>query len=840
MNGLFQDLRFALRQLRKHPGFAAVSIGTLALAIGASTTIFSAVYGVLLRSLPYYQPDRIVQMWEVTPRGDHIRFADPNFEDMRAQAHSFQGVAEMYSDEVTATIGNNPERLHAAHVSRDFFAVMGVQPVIGRFFAPEDQHVGASLAALVSYSFWRFQLNGASDLSTVKFSVSNQPVSIIGVLPAGFGFPDQSQVWIARETDIRLPSRTAHNWQVVARLRDGVSLDQARADASAIGHRLYEQYGAEDMDMIDAAVSPLREALTADVRPALLVLFGVVGLLLLVSCANAGSLSLAQASARRGELAIRSALGVSRWRLVRQFLEEALLLSTLGSCLGVALAHFGIRALVSFAPGNIPRLDEAHLNLPVLGFAVALCLVMASGLGLLTAFRVTSGNVQKILTEAGRTQATAAHTQRMGQAIVAGQVAITLAMLVGAGLLAHSMLRVLSVRPGFETQNVLTINLKLPDIDGSVQNRRVEFLDRFISRLQTLPGVLAVGGANGLPLASEPDDGNFALLNPQQLSEAQRSLIDRSAYTSIEKADPAFLKQFTAFFTDLFRNPERTGNADYVVASAGYFQSLQVPLLRGRLFNDADVPDAPDVAVISESAARQKWPNQDPIGQTIEFGNMDGDLRPLTIIGVVGEVRDHSLEAAPRPTIYVSYRQRPRATSDFNIVIRTASEPAIVFAGARRILAELDPSVPPKFDALSEIVSNSLSRRRFNLLLVGTFAGSALLLALAGVFGLLAYSVAQRTREIGVRIALGATPGNVLAMVLLEGLATAASGVVIGLITTLLLTKYIRSLLFEVGPADLTTLTSAVALLVLVTVLASYIPACRAAKVDPMVALRYE
>jgi len=402
------------------------------------------------------------------------------------------------------------------------------------------------------------------------------------------------------------------------------------------------------------------------------------------------------------------------------------------------------------------------------------------------------------------------------------------------------MLRVLSIRPGFETHNVLTINLELPDIDASLQSRRAQFLEQFISRLRTLPGVLAVGGANALPLASGPDDGNFALLNPQQLSAAQRSLIERSARISVDKADPAFLKEFTAFLTDLFRNPGRTGNADYVVASAGYFQSLEVPLLRGRLFNDADTPDAPQVAVISELVASEKWSNQNPIGQTIEFGNMDGDLRPLTIVGVVGEVRDHSLESAPRPTIYVSYRQRPRATSDFNIVMRTSSEPAAMFAGARRILAELDPSVSPKFNKLSEIVSDSLSRRRFNLLLVGTFAGSALSLALVGVFGLLAYSVAQRTREIGMRIALGASPGNVLGMVLREGLATAASGVVIGLITSLLLTKYIRSLLFEVGPGDLTTLMTAVALLVFVTFLASYIPARRAAKVDPMVALRYE
>lgn len=841
MSGLAQDLRYALRQLKKNPGFSALAIGTLALGIGASTAIFSVVYGVLLRSLPYYKPDRIVQIWEVNSSGSHMNFDDPNFEDMRDQAHSFEYTAQMYSIEAAVSVGHEPDRINVAHVSKDFFSVMGVQPVIGRLFVPEEQHFGAAATALVSDSFWKTRLHETRNLSAAKVLIANVPVAVVGILPPGFAFPDKSQIWISREAaNPRLPSRSAHNWQVIARLRDGASLNQARADASAIAHRLFQQYGSEDMNMVNAAVLPLRDALTAAVTPALLVVLGVVGLLLLVACANVTNLSLAQASARGSELAIRSALGVSRWRLVRQFLAEALLLSFLASCFGIASASFGVHALRALAPGNIPRVNETSPNLPVLEFALALCVAVAAGLGIVTALRATSKDLQSVLAGSGQRQGSTARSQKVGNIIAAGQVAITLTLLVGAGLLGRSMLRVLSVQPGFETEHVLTMELKLPDVDASTQSQRAQFLDQLISRSESLPGVQVVGGTNSLPLASPPDDGDFGIVNPQQFSPEQWKFIDRSAHTTIGEADPAYLNQFSTFFSQLFRDPERTGNADYVVASQGYFQSLGIPLLRGRLFENADGPNAPQVAVISESVAKLKWPNQNPIGQTIEFGNMDGDLRPMTIVGVVGEVRTRNLEWAPRPTIYVNYSQRPRATSDFSIVLRASSDPAAIFAAARSVLMQLDPTVPPRFNTLDEIFSESLNNRRFNSSLVGVFAVTSLLLALAGVCGVLAYSVAQRTREIGVRMALGASTASVLKMVLRQGLTTSVAGVAIGLAGSFMLTRTMRSLLFEIGPNDPVTLVSVTLLLMLATVLASYIPARRAAKLDPMVALRYE
>ncbi|HLM24729.1 MAG TPA: FtsX-like permease family protein, partial [Pyrinomonadaceae bacterium] len=390
------------------------------------------------------------------------------------------------------------------------------------------------------------------------------------------------------------------------------------------------------------------------------------------------------------------------------------------------------------------------------------------------------------------------------------------------------------------TEHIVTLDMKLPDLEAGTENRRAQFLEQLISGVRALPGVEAVGGTNVLPL-KDPDspDGTFVVINPQQLSQKQRELIERSTQVS-NKPDAAFIAELTKFVEDLFRNKAQTGNADYVVASDGYFETLRIPLLRGRLFTDADGATAPHAAVISEGVARQKWPGQDPIGQTVEFGNMDGDLRLLTIVGVVGEVRKHSLETAPRPTIYVNYRQRPRSTQQFDVVLRTTSDPAAVTSSVRRVLNQLDPTVPARVHTFSQVFSESLSNRRFNLTLVGVFALAALLLAMAGVFGVLAYSVAQRTQEIGVRVALGATPAGILKMILGQGFVTVAIGLAVGLVGSMLLTRTMRSMLFEVSPNDPLTIVGIALLLMLIAMVASYIPARRATRVDPMIALRYE
>jgi ABC-type antimicrobial peptide transport system permease subunit len=841
MDGFAQDIRYALRVLRKSRIYTIVSVLTLLLGIGASTAIFSVVYGVLLRPLPYHNPDQIVRMWEANARNRQMQFADPNFEDIREQVHSLQGIAEMRSAEVTVSVENAPDRVRVAQVSEDFLSVMGVPPKLGRLFRPEEQRFGAPPTAVVSYAFWQRQLHETRDLASIKFTVSNNSVTIVGVLPPGFQFPEDSQVWMPRELDARLPSRTAHNWQAIARIRDGVSIDQARAEATTVAQRISQENGLDEKNMHGVIILPLKDALTSNVRPALLVLLGVAGLLLLVACANVMNLSLAQAAARGDELAVRVALGASRWRLVRQFLAEAMLLCLVGGVLGVVAAYFGVRGLLTLAPADIPRLDEVSVNLSVLGFALGVSFVVAAGLGVLTAWRATSGQVRNALAEAGRRQGTGARSRYVGRVIVAGQVAITLTLLTGAGLLARSMLRVLSIDPGFEAEHIVTLDLKLPDVERGTELRRVQFLEQLISGIQALPGVEAVGGTNVLPLKnSDSADGTFVAINPQQLTPAQRQLIERSVQFSGKEPDAAFLKDLSAFMDDLFRNKAQTGTADYVVASEGFFETFKIPILRGRGFNDGDGPSAPHVALISEAVARQKWPGQDPIGQTIEFGNMDGDLRLLTIVGIVGEVRKHSLETAPRPTVYVNYRQRPGSAYQFDIALRTSSDPGVVSGSVAKVLNQLDPTVPPRLSTFNQVFSQSISSRRFNLLLVGIFALAAMLLALAGVFGVLAYSVAQRTQEIGVRIALGATRGKILKMILGQGLITVGVGIAIGLAGSFLLTRTMRSMLFEVGPNDPLTLAGIAVLLTLVALVASYIPARRATRVDPMIALRYE
>jgi predicted permease len=817
METMLQDLRYGLRLLRKAPGFTAVAVLTLALGIGATTAIFSVVYEVLLRPLPYEKPDQIVRLWEVNASGHRVNFADPNFTDFRSQNHSLQGLAEYAAWLQSVSGGSEPTRTMVAPVSRDFFPLMRVAPVRGRGFAADDARLGAVPTALVSFDYWREYLHGTSDLSAIKLLVEDQVVSVVGVLPVGFRFPDDSAIWVPRELREQLPSRTAHNWHVLGRLRDGMALPQAHAELAGIARQIKQQYG-QDADITEVSVVPLQTATSADVRPALMVLLGAVLFLLLIACANVANLLLAQAATRQRELAIRTAIGAARGRLVRQFLVEALLLALAGGLLGVAVARWGVVALVGLAPPDLPRLEEVSINLPVQLFALGISLAVAVGLGLISALRATVGDVQHMLAEHGRTQTGAPRSQHLGRAIVAGQLAITLVLLTGAGLLGRSLMRVLSIDPGFRTEHVVTVDLALPFVEKDVEkSRRVQFLSQLMARMRTIPGVQEVGGTGRLPLTESLSDGTYVLMSPGE-------------------HPPRKMEELEQWFD----KAARTGYANYNPASEGYFRALGIPLLLGRWFDDRDTMDAPHVALISQSLAREKWLDQNPLGRTIEFGNMDGDLRPLTVVGVVGDVRDDRLETPPSPTIYVNYRQRPQATRQFTTVVRADTDPAAVIAAAREIVRSLDPSVPPSFRTLTEVFASSLKSRRFNLILVAVFAGTALLLAMAGIYGVMAYAVTRRTGEFGIRIALGASGGNILRLVLGQGIVTALIGVGIGLAGALALTRTLSSLIFGLSATDPTTLAAVVLLLVIVALLACYLPARRAAHVDPMVALRYE
>jgi putative ABC transport system permease protein len=829
METMLQDLRYALRVLKRNPGFTFVTVFTLALGIGATTAIFGVVYEVLLRPLPYDKPDQIAQLWEVSDRGHRMNFTDPNFEDIRSQSHSLQGLAEFGSGTESVSGGAEPTRTMVASVSQDFFPLMRVQPVLGRGFLSENHRFGAAPVALVSYEYWRQHLGSATDLSAVKLTILNQAVSVIGVLPAGFRFPDQAEIWIPRELWERLPSRGAHNWQVIGRLRDGIGPEQAHAELLVIARQIKQQFG-QDVDMTDVAVVRLQEAMTGNVRAGLLILMGAVGFLLLIACANVANLLLAQASTREKELAIRAAIGAGRGRLARQFLTEALLMSLAGGVMGVLIARWGVIGLVHLAPPELALLEDTSIQLPVLFFAFGVSLIVAVGLGLFSVLRATTGDVQQALVEQGRSQTGSRRSHRVGRAIIAGQLAITLVLLTGAGLLGRSLLHVLSVDPGFRTENIVTMNLALTFAGDATsafsssfaageraRRGRARFLSELLTQLRQIPGVQEVGGAGSLPLTEGLADGTYVMMAPDD--QPPRSMED---------------------FEQWFHNTARTGHADYCPASEGYFRALGIPLLRGRLFDDRDTMDAPHVAVISQALAQEKWANEDPIGHTIEFGNMDGDLRPLTIVGVVGDVREDSLEKPSGPIVYVNYRQRPGATYRFNAVMRTAIDPSAVISSARSIVRALDPNVPPVFGTLTEISRLSLKARRFNLMLLGAFAGTALLLAVAGLYGVMAYSVSRRTGELGTRIALGATPANVLRLVLRQGLVTALIGVAIGIGGAFVLTRTLRSFLFGLSPTDPVTFAAVALLLVFVALLACYFPARRASEVDPIEALRYE
>jgi len=833
---LWQDFSFALRLFVKTPSFSVSAILTLALGIGATTAIFSVVYGVLLRPLPYSNPDRIVRLWEQGATGGRMNFADPNFEDVRLQNKSLLAVAEYNSLVSTVSGSIEPARLNTSSVSKDFFDVLGVHPVLGRSFAPDEQKFGAAPVALVGHSFWRQSLNSTRDLSAVRLKVNSETVSVVGVLPPGFRYPDSVDIWLPREISQRFPSRSAHNWQVVARLRDGFPLSESRSELSTVAARLKQQFG-DDTAMVAVAMEPLRNSITGNVRPALILLLGSSGFLLLIACANVVNLALTQAAMRERELSTRAVLGAHRIRLVRQFLTEAFLLSSIGGALGVLFAHWAVDVLLAFAPSNIPRLESISIDKTVLLFSSATVFFVSIALGVFTALRAASvGDGQLALQPRGQTESREKH--RAGKLISIGQLAAALVLLVGAGLLGKSLLRVLSVDPGFRTDHILTMSFQLPASPD--KDHRSVFMRELIFRLGAQPGVEKVGGATDIPLSGDfLSDGTYVLMNDADITPHVQDLMKRSATADLGK-DPALLAEFTKFYEELLRNKSRLGDADYTVATEGYFKALGIPLLQGRLFDDRDTADAPHAALISQSLAAEKWPNQNPLGRKIEFGNMDGDLRLLTVVGVVGDVRTRSLEVPPRPTIYVNGLQRSNAAWRFIIFARTSASPQSTFAAARAIVHSLDPEMPVELGTLDRTFSTSLESRRFSLILIGCFSLAALLLAVVGVYGVTSYSVTRRVREIGIRMALGASASQILSMILLQTAATSVIGVSLGTLGSAALTRWIQSQLFGVSPLDPVVFASVALLMLLVAQLAGLIPGRRASRVDPAVALRYE
>jgi putative ABC transport system permease protein len=814
---LWHDLRHALRLLRRAPGFTAVAILTLGLGIGACTAIYTIVYGVLLRPLPYPESDRVMHLWQISPSGVRLQFPDPNFEDLRDQNGTFQALALYGDGTASLTVNGRALRVPMASGSRELFGgVLRMQPRLGRLFLPDEHREGAARVALVGHAFWQEHLRGDTDLARHTFSMGEHVYSVVGVMPPGFRFPKEAQVWIPQESFGRTPSRTAHNSRAVGRLRDGVTIDQARADLRTIAQRMRAQY--PDILMVDVAVNPLHEETVGSVRRVLLIVLGAVGFLLLVACANVVNLLLARATTRQRELALRAALGASRMRLLTPFLSESFVLTVTGGALGVVMAIAGVRALLALEPGGLPRLDEIGVSWPVLAFALAVSVATAMLLGVLAAARAMKMDVYARLKEGGRSQSGGGASARLRSALVVAQLAVSLILLVGAGLLGRSFVRLMQQDMGFRTERVVTMELLgASPRDDAARRRLVQFHDDVEARLRALPGVTHVGGISAFPLSGGLSNGTFIITDP-------------SATPPTTPAE----------FAPLFGNKAITGQAEYRVATPGYFQAMGIPLLRGRGFEARDTADAPHVGVITESLAKSRWPDRDPIGLMVLFGNMDGHLEPITIVGIVGDVRDRNIEATPRPTLYSNARQRPNRTARFTTVIHGTADPTSLIGRAGEIVRSLDPDVPPRFRTIEQVFATSLANRRFSLLLLSVFAGAALLLAVIGIYGVMSYVVTQRTQEMGVRLALGATPGAIARLVLGQGARLVVIGLALGIAGAVALTRLMTSLLFEITPTDPVTYGGVALVLAVTAVAACQIPAWRATRVDPLTALRSE
>ncbi|MGH9958470.1 MAG: ABC transporter permease, partial [Pyrinomonadaceae bacterium] len=663
-------------------------------------------------------------------------------------------------------------------------------------------------------------------LTKTTLRLMDQSVAVVGVMPAGFAFPEDAEVWVPRELFPPETSRSAHNWSVVARIRPTVTTEQSHAEVSAIGKQLKQEY-EKDMNTVGFTLIPQQEYMVRNVRGALLIIFAAVGFLLTVACANVANLLLAQATARQREFAVRSAMGATRLRLARQFITENLLLALTAGALGVLLSFWGVDLLLGLHQESLPRMTEIGVNARAVVFTLGLSLLIAVVLGVVPMLGFSTNDLETSLREA--TSAARGYAgQRLRSSFVVAQMALTLVLMVGAGLLGKSFYRLLQIDPGFRTESAVAMELSLPNprmdeeryeqfmreykrlkeqgvapaatIQLSAEEERQRlFQGQLLERLSATPGVIAAGSISHLPLSGGGPDGTFFINN----------------------------------------DPARKGDADYRRASSGYFAAMGIPVLRGRTFDATDHANSPNAAVVSQSLAQKYWPNEDPIGQTIQFGNMDGDLRLLNVVGVVGDVRDYGMDVAVTPTIYANAQQR-LPSSSWTVVARAQVEPSALVPAMREAVRSLDPQLPLNFRTLDQVFSSSLDQQRFSVVIFGAFGTVALLLAAMGIYGVTTYAVAQRTQEIGIRMALGAQMSDVLKLVLGKGMALAFLGAAIGLAGGLAVTRIMSSLLFEVEPTDPVTFVTVSAVLIVVALLACLIPARRATKVDPLVALRYE
>jgi len=811
MGTFLQDLRFGFRMLVKRPGFTVIAVLALALGIGANTAIFSVVNAVLLKPLPYKDPQRIVAVWETNPQlGAEMRnrneVAMGNFLDWRAQNQAFERMGALFYSNANLTGAGAPERLQSVVVTTNLFDVLGVQPALGRSFRPEEENVASPRVVLLSHGLWQRRFGADPTVVGRTLTINGNQVTVVGVMPQGFQlqFPTSMQVemWLPMRIDTAAQAdRKAHYLYVLARLKEGMTLEQSQAAMTSIAGQLQQQFPETNADK-GAHVVSLHKQLVGNVQPYLYVLFAAVGFVLLIACANVANLLLARVAARHKEVAIRIALGASRLRLIRQLLTESILLAAVGGVLGLLLAYWGIDLLVALTPGDVPRLNEIGLHAPVFGWTLLVSILTGVLFGLAPALQASKPDLNESLKESGRSSA-GLERSRLRGLLVVSEVALALVLLVCAGLMIKSFMRLQQVSPGFEPKNLLTMNISLPRQKYPEAQQANGFYNQLFERVRALPGVETVGGVDPLPLSDSNGTTGFVVEGGPMLAPADRPEVG-----------------------------ERS-------ATPAYFQTMRIPVLKGRAFTEQDRENSPRVMIVNEALARRYWPNEEVLGKRLGFEDDASKQVWWEIVGVVGNVKHEKLDAEAKPELFFPYEQSPR--NFMSLVVRTTSDPSMMITGVRDQVLAIDKD-QPVFDikTMDQRLSKSVAQSRFIMLLLGLFSALALILAAVGIYGVMAYVVSQRTHEIGIRMALGAQSGDVLRMVVRQGMTLTLVGVGIGLVAAFALTRLMASLLYGVTATDPLTFITVALVLSMVALLAIFIPARRATRVDPMEALRYE